>query len=208
MPLNIELPVESVENPELEEFKRTVVVAARKMAKRHGLCSVVDDTLEGIGLDPKLPEKSTQKVEVQLTIPVTAVLDMDIHGLAGLTPQQQNAKVAEAITATVTLKSNVTGDKRVSANSVTVLDLNEPPAPVPGERVVPAGYVGRFIGEDGRVMHLVDPNAFTTDWRGNGQWAYAMCSGAYVNNEQETSRRDEGRMCANCERVARGRGLL
>lgn len=58
-------PPKPAESPEVTALKEKVAITARRLAREHGLCDVVDRALREVGIEP-LPE---QMIEITLRIP-------------------------------------------------------------------------------------------------------------------------------------------
>lgn len=179
------------ENSEVAALKDKVREVANKYAKRHSWCSVVNAALKECGIDPDPP-----KIRVQIEFSVagsktqTAIKNFRISDLAGKDDTAQKVWVANEIAPTV----EVAGTKVLLP--VVILDLSEAAATARSTNVlgvVPDGYVGRFLSDEGRVKHLIREG----DLAHYGRRKNFLC-GQYSYYPSETSSRDEGRICAKC----------
>lgn len=172
---------------ELERYKQRVYVEAKKMAKRHGLCDVVDKTLEALDVPPYVPEM--RAVDVEVTFKGTMSVKVDVNQMAGMTPEDEKKYL-----------ENLVKDKPVKNLTVKVKDAKF------GEdfsvKNIPEGYVALFASNEGRVRHIFD-GAVAQARSGEASSSYSLCGSNigwynYVSHLVEESPRDEGRICARC----------
>jgi len=198
MPLNIPASAE-VEPKEVREFKTKVETIAKRYAKQHNLCSVVDKALAEMGVGkPADPINVT----VEVMVPVTMVIEMDKGDFAGKTPEEEAQIVAAHLSKTGNLivDSNITRPRRaprMTKGDLDVRDVSEwTPEPTQvGTTVVPSGYEPRFTSDQGRVSHLL--TVFQAEEQRRGRYAAAAC-GASSYYWTSHSYRDEGRVCQKC----------
>jgi hypothetical protein len=202
MPLNIEV---EQEHPDVTALKEQVREVAQKYARRHNWCAEVNRALAEAGIIDPRPKKMS--VEILFTVGDSeeqrAIKRFPLADLAGKTPEEQNAWVAEQITP----KVEVAGVEVTSLN-VMVRDLNEVTRAARSGLEYPTGYVHFYTSNDGRVAHLMeDPGVEVTDgWlQRNGR--YALCTQvAYLAVTE--SARSEGRVCPHClARAESARGV-
>lgn len=197
------LNIPTIEVDPLADFKGQVAVTARKYATAHGWCSVVDDALREMGIDPRNPGGNgvTLYARVVINMPVEVVVGItDPTPFVDKTEDEQKEAIARLISARVTF-GNVTGVNVLSQNllPVTVLSLDNHEGDIGG---VPPGYLGRFTSGDGRVKHLVGVDEQRRLDRGHG--VTALC-GQLSYGWTEHSSRDEGRVCERCMARTNGR---
>lgn len=195
MTLNIQ---QEAEHPEVTALKEKVREVAKRYARRHDWCSVVDDALREMGVEEARPQRIN--VSIRFTSPMLdgeqeTTARFFVRDLVGKSEAEQNAWVAEQIAPTVRL-----GGASVTI-PVTVLDLThmEPQ----GLDAVPEGYVAFYTSAEGRVAHLMQtPGAVRrgmvtmTDYLSRHP-VYGMC-GAGGYGQVEESTRSEGRVCKRC----------
>jgi hypothetical protein len=192
MPLNLEVQ-EHKESAEIRELKRTVRTAAQKMAKKHNMCGVVDQTLKEIGID----STDTMTIEAQLIVPITVSVFIDPHSFAEMSHEEQIKTIQDGFKGTsmiMTLRNSAfqMGSYNSSAKDVQVLDLNQ----AIGADRTPAGYNRYYTSDEGRVVHFVS------------QYGSALCGVETWNHWTEHSPRGTGSICLKCSTNAERRGLL
>ena len=187
-------------NSELNEFKTKVEVIAKKYAKEHNWCEVVDRALAEIGIEPT---GLRAMVDVQVTVQMPISLD-SITDLVGKTPEEINTTIAEKMVQDgfVLVPAHqshgiryLSTHDRLNADRFKVTDVNE----LTGSSTingVPMGYVAVFTSDEGRVSHYVLQSGMESRYGSS-----ALC-GASVYRWREHSSRDEGRVCAKCRQRA------
>jgi hypothetical protein len=196
MPLNIEA-TETTEPAEVAALKKKVEAVAKRYAKRHNWCSVVDVALEEMGVHDK-PVR--MQVEVEYVVPIKARLEIDPTQFAGKTEEEQHALMASLLRGSTStyFREDTRQITTPEFGEVTVSSLNEyviPPMVI-GDYTVPEGILARYTSREGRVAHLLRPNAGH-----NTRYAAALC-GTSSYHWTENSARSENRVCANCQKQA------
>jgi hypothetical protein len=192
---------------ELTAFQQQVIRTADAYGKKHNLCSVLDQALADLGLS-RADLKNTQPGRVRVKAAVELELDLvysDISEFAGMSPSQERAKVAKLLDdvlkkakLTAPNGQGVTIDKDFTAElKVESVD----PGPTPQRLSILDGglrpeYKLAFTGPEGRVSHIVSGESDT--WG----YVYSACGVSSYDGWPSTSSRDEGRVCAQCERKA------
>jgi len=188
-------------NSELNEFKTKVEVIAKKYAKEHNWCEVVDRALAEIGIEPT---GLRAMVDVQVTVQMPISLD-SITDLVGKTPEEINTTIAEKMVQDgfVLVPAHqshgiryLSTHDRLNADRFKVVDVNELSNNITVNGI-PMGYAPMFTSDEGRVSHYVLRSELE-----NRYGTSALC-GANVYRWRERSDRDEGRTCAKCQQRAR-----
>jgi hypothetical protein len=214
---------------EQRELREKVITTARKYAKDHGLCSVVDQAIEEAGLGP-----AWKHIELKMTVPTTIKLSVDGDLIEGLSEDEMKSYVAEKIAPSLLTMVDVTktdglvreklayggggragryaipepivelGD--IVVESTQTIELPEPP---PSE--APPGWFAAYTSADGRVKHffsesmanredLMNPNATQIRYSGGSVYLRSACGSAnWLYSVVRNSPRGENRVCAACQ---------
>jgi hypothetical protein len=180
--------------------KTKAVEVARKAAKKHNWCHVIDEVLEEAGLVGEMVER-----EVEMLVPVTircrvsAEQIEDDDGWACLARQAKVSGIIWELTGDGVrpLRGNnqpAAGD--YEAEDIEIIDVREIPPPPPRvEGTPPAGCRVAFVSIEGRVRHYFREDA--------GYQDTALCGAtSYFSRAVERSSRDSGRICKKCEERA------
>ena len=220
MTLNL---VAEAEHPDVVAVKEKVREVAMKYAKKHNWCDVVSAALIEAGIVDGQKVRVIIRFTVSGSEPQEAKKTYPVSDLAGKTVEEQHAFVADDIAPKVL----VVGTEVTLP--VTVIDLTQDGdliggQPTPGHRrdglAIPAGYIGFYMSDAGRVAHLVrDPGTLTSvdsamreaqisTWlRDNRRGLIAACGASpdyYAPGVPVIhSPRTEHRFCSNCERQTR-----
>lgn len=207
---DLELEVERLRS-EHEEFRSRVREVARKYAEEHDLCDIVEQALVEAGVGPDY-----QTVDVTLTADITVTLRVDKDAwrrMDGLDREdwlrdnltfEFDATCADAAVGSIyedmedpvdvswdieTFHTPV--DLRVNVNA-PVLDLKRM------ERPAPPGFVARYAGPNGQVLHYVEKATLETY-----QYPGSVCGDTYQLRMDwlETTKRATDRVCKRCERA-------
>lgn len=184
---------------ELRDLKAGVVKIARREAKTHNWCSVVDRALEEMGLGPKW-----QTVTVEATVPLSITLDIDTNLANTIDPESIQQALQRQLSSLPREGEGLSAARfrrghgvTVGVPTVTQTSVVVAPAPSPGDRVAPGGYLIGFTSVEGRVAHYV-PESYM---RRTDRWTRgsAICGAEPNGRWQESSARDTGGVCARCE---------
>jgi hypothetical protein len=185
-------------NSELNEFKNRVEVIAKRYAKQHRWCEVVDQALAEIGIEPTGIRAT---VDVQVTVQMPVSLE-SITDLVGKTPEEINEAIAAKMVrdqfVLVPARQEhgvryLSTHDRIRPEQLTVVDINELEG-APQINGVPMGHRRGFTSNEGRVVHFVS-DAY---WRETSWHSRALCGAQPSYQWSETSERDENRTCAKC----------
>lgn len=170
--------------------KKQVAIIAKEYAKKHNLCSVVDQALRDIGIDPDIAKPKVVRAKANITLTFDFTTDLDLSDFSGLDETEQNAKLLDLINEKkVTIPTTAIDNNAVGyVNSIDEVDAN-----TPGPNGLRYGFAYSFTSNEGRVRHIIQN---TSDiYLGH----YTLCNyGVIYGDLRTTSTRDEGRVCAGC----------
>lgn len=189
-----------VDSPEVAELKERVRTVAKKYTDRHGWCSAVNSALKECGIsteEKKVPVKIL--FSVSGSEPTEAVKKFKVSDLINLSHDEQIAYIAEQIAP----KVSVAGVSVTLPVNVSDISLHEGDAPLEASDY--RGHRGFFTSLEGRVRHLTRQTFETeeayTSHIASARYASSLCGSGDTYGPSLTSQRDEGRVCANCQRV-------
>jgi hypothetical protein len=192
----------------MRDLKTKVVTVAKREAKTHNWCSVVDRALVEVGLGPQW-----ETVAVEMTVPLSMNLDVDKNIYENLDPEWVQTTLQTALDSLP--RQGVEGGVRfrgsqkvqVGTPEITKFEKAEQQAPVvlgTHDVVPPPGYEARYTSHEGRVLHYVQVRNERATANYNRLQRSALCNGSNATSYywSETSNRAEGRVCAECQRRA------
>lgn len=185
---------------EMRDLKVRVIDTARKYAKNHGLCDVVERALDEAGIDLEY-----KRVQIEMTVPVVIVAEIDATLIESATDEEkaqiilENIKLQPAPEQRGRLQTSLLRNARfvsmgdvkgavVSvgevASGTSIYDYNNPPP----------RYLCMYMGWDGRVAHFIR----------SGHSEYALCGIWHTNWRDYTGstqkKNDDGSVavCKKC----------
>lgn len=194
----LRLRFEGASEPEqVRELKERVRTVAKKYARTHDLCSVVDAALIEMGLGV-----TYKKVVMRAQVPVDVTVDINEDVLAAMSPEQQQAFIAERVAFKVAGSAATSDVRRVSVVVDKVIAAGEVHEPEGAElrNEPPPNYNALYTSSEGRVLHFVPEQRAM---RG-GQ---PLCGAPFGYSWTPHSSRGENRTCAECIAVAQRRNL-
>lgn len=198
MPLGIPAG-EGGDSPEVIALKAQVEQTARKYAREHNWCSVVNQALKEMGIEPS----ETINITVEGMVPFALDVAVPKAIFAGLSEDEEMTAAAKLLDEGSITYHPPGGVRRVpgttaKGGSMLVASVEMYAGKVDDD--LPEGYAKVFTSSEGRVAHILDHGESSR--RRDGRWAVALCR-AESYSWAETSARDEGRTCARCsERLA------
>lgn len=189
-----------MDSPEVAELKEKVRTVAKKYTDQHGWCSVVNSALKECGVvtvEEKVPVKIL--FSVSGSEPTEAVKKFKVSDLINLSHGEQIAYIAEQIAP----KVSVAGVSVTLPVNVSDISLHDGDTSLEADDY--RGHRGFFTSLEGRVRHLSRQTfeaeeAFTT-YVASTRYVASLCGSGDTYGPSLTSQRDEGRVCANCQRV-------
>ena len=188
-----------VDSPEVAELKERVRTVAKKYTDRHGWCNAVNNALKECGV---ITEEKNVPVKILFSVsgsePTEAVKKFKVSDLINLSHDEQIAYIAEQIAP----KVSVAGVTVTLPVNVSDIFLYEGDAPLEADDY--RGHRTFFTSVEGRVRHLTltpfeSEGSFTTHVA-SSRYMTSLCGNGDTYGPTLTSQRDEGRICANCQR--------
>lgn len=169
----------------MAEFRAKVRAEAMEMARRHNLCSTVEETLHKVGIDNGIRYVTItrqEQITQTLKVPEDLIFGMDEAALAKAAKQYVEGKLpnSRAWNSVEQINYVTSPVGEVTVSMVDGLDT----------------YDQRYSSSEGRVKHLVrliGTDSFEDE---------ALCGAEFReewNRWPEYSARGENRLCANCE---------
>jgi hypothetical protein len=169
----------------MAEFRAKVRAEAMDMARQHNLCSVVEATLQKVGIDNDIRYitiVTTQETTQTLKVPEDLIFGLDDDALVKVAKQYVQGNLPNP-RAWNTVEQITYVETPVGEPTVTLSEGTE------------NTYQQRYASSEGRVMHLVGV-------LGSGRLENeAVCGARYTqswNRWPDTSYRGEGRTCTKC----------